>query len=95
MMQHIPVVKIQPEELPEKILRDRAYKTAINPIYIGYQRGVVVYKFFDKKAGSGAIVNEQQVQELPKPVIKIFESRTAYVRFKNRFNKKRIQLQPK
>ena len=30
----------------------------------------IVYKFFDKKAGSGATANEQLVEELHKPVTK-------------------------
>ena len=34
----------------DKILRDKAFKIAINPKYDGYQREIVlmVYKFFDK-----------------------------------------------
>ena len=40
----------------DKMLRDKAYDTASNPEYDGYQRGLasMVYKFFDKKStGSG------------------------------------------
>ena len=40
----------------DKVLRDRAFKIAIDPRYDGYQRGLasMVYKFFDKKSsGSG------------------------------------------
>ena len=40
----------------DKIWRDKAFNTAKNPKYDGYQRGLasMVYKFFDKKsAGSG------------------------------------------
>ena len=40
----------------DKVLRDKAYDSASNPEYDGYQRGLVsmVYKFFDKKStGSG------------------------------------------
>ena len=40
----------------DKVLRDKAFKIAINPKYDGYQRGLpsMVYKFFDKKTkGSG------------------------------------------
>ena len=34
----------------DKILRDKAFKIAINPKYDGYQREIalMVYKFFDK-----------------------------------------------
>ena len=36
----------------DQILRDKAFKTAKNPKYNGYQRGLalMVYKFFDKKS---------------------------------------------
>ena len=36
----------------EKVLRDKAYKTASDQKYDGYQRGLasMVYKFFDKKS---------------------------------------------
>ena len=36
----------------DKILKDKAFKIASNPIYDGYQRGLVsmVYMFFDKKS---------------------------------------------
>ena len=58
--------------LSDKILKGRDYEIAINSKYDGYQRGLasMVYKFFDKKTGSGACVNEKQAQELHKPVIK-------------------------
>ena len=65
----------------DKVLKDRAYEIALNPIYNGYQRGLenVVYKFFGKKIASGAIaisktgakVNEVLAHELHKPMIKI------------------------
>ena len=42
----------------------------------------MVYKFFDKKSGSGVSVNEQLGEELHKPVIKKFK-RKVYARFKN------------
>ena len=60
----------------DKVLRDKAFKIAINPKYDGYQRGLasMVYKFFDKKSsGSGITTNEfnyQLANELHKPVIK-------------------------
>ena len=51
----------------------------------GYQRALatMVYKFFDKKAGSGIRVNEQLAKELRKPVIKKFKRRKVYARFKD------------
>ena len=41
----------------------------------------MVYKFFDKKTGSGVSVNEQLAEELHKPVIKKFKRRKLNVRF--------------
>ena len=43
----------------------------------------MVYKFFDKKTGSGISVNEQLAEELHKPVIKKFKRRKVYARFKD------------
>ena len=43
----------------------------------------MVYKFFDKKTGSGVSVNEQLAEELYKPVIKKFKRRKVYARFKD------------
>ena len=67
----------------DKILKDRAYEIAINPEYDRYQRGFasMVYKFFDKKTGLGASVNEKLAQELRKPVIKQFKRKKVYTRF--------------
>ena len=55
--------------ISDKILKDRAFKIARDCNYGGYQRALasMVYEFFDKKTGSGAIairrmgvsVNEQ------------------------------------
>ena len=66
----------------DNVLRDKAFNTAKNPKYDGYQRGSasMVYKFFDKKTkGSCATLenksipqNEQLAQELHKPFIKKF-----------------------
>ena len=41
----------------------------------------MVYKFFDKKTGSGVSVNEQLAEELHKPVIKKFKRRKLNMRF--------------
>ena len=43
----------------------------------------MVYKFFVKKKGSGANVNEVLAQELHKPVIKKYKRRKIYARFKD------------
>ena len=43
----------------------------------------MVYKFFDKKIGSGINVSEQIAEELHKPVIKRFKRRKVYARFKD------------
>ena len=68
-------------------MKHRDYKIAINPKYDRYHRGLasIVYKFFDKKTGSGAkaSVNEGLAQELHKPVIKKFKTRKLYATFKN------------
>ena len=43
----------------------------------------MVYKFFDKKIGSGISVNEQLAEELHKPVIhKPVKEENVYARFK-------------
>ena len=49
-----------------------SYEIARNRGYDGYQGALVnkVYKFFDKKTGSGISVNEQLAEELHKQVIK-------------------------
>ena len=41
----------------------------------------MVYKFFDKKTGSGISVKEQLAEELHKPVIKTFKGRKLYAKF--------------
>ena len=65
----------------DKVLRDKAFKTASDPKYSGYQRGLasIIYKFFDKKSASlnifsgSGIVNERNYQlanELHRPIIR-------------------------
>ena len=58
--------------ISNKILKDRAFEIATNCNYDGYQRALasMVYKFFDKKTGSGVSVNGQLAEELHKQVIK-------------------------
>ena len=81
----------------DKVLKDKAYNTASNPEYDGYQRGLasMVYKFFDKKStGSGTakpsslkhIMRDSSLilaDELHKPVIKKFNKRKVYSQFKD------------
>ena len=43
----------------------------------------MVYKFFDKKTRPGMSVNEQLAKELHKPLIKKFQRRKVYARFKD------------
>ena len=68
--------------ISDKILRDRTYEIADE-----YQRVLasMVYKFFDKKTGSGVSVNEQLAGELHKPVIKNFKRRKIYGSLKTIF----------
>ena len=58
--------------ISNKILKDRAFEIATNCNYDGYQRALasMVYKFFDKKTGSGVSVNGQLEEELHEQVIK-------------------------
>ena len=66
-------------------MKDRAYDNAKNCGYDGYQGALasMIYKFFDKKTGSGMNINEQLAEELHKPVIKEFKKRNVYARFKD------------
>ena len=56
-------------------MKDWAYGIAINLMYNGYQGGLacILYKFFGKKAESGASVNEELPQELTKQWLKNFK----------------------
>ena len=63
----------------DKIFKDRAFKSANNPKYDGYQRGLasMVNKFFDKKSKGSGIKNDikenqQLANELYKPIIRKF-----------------------
>ena len=60
-----------------KVLKDKAFKTASDPKYDGYERGLasMVYKFFGKKSSGSGIANEPNLQlanELHKLIIKTF-----------------------
>ena len=67
----------------DKILKNRAYEITRNCGYNKYQRALasMVYKFLNKKTGSGVSVNEQLAEELHKPVTKKFKRRKVYPRF--------------
>ena len=73
----------------DKVLRNKAFKTASDQKYDGYQRGLVsmVYKFFDKKSqGSGLPSNKENTQlanELHKPIIRKFNKRKVHSSFKD------------
>ena len=59
----------------DKVLKDKAYKVAVNPRYDGYERGLasMAYKFFDKKSkGRGIKENQKLAYELHKPIIRKF-----------------------
>ena len=76
----------------DKVLKDKTYDIASNPEYDGNQRGLasMVYKFFDKKSMRSGIKKDTTkssslilADELHKPVIKKFEKRKVYSRFKD------------
>ena len=72
----------------DKVLKDKAFKTASDPNYDGYQRGLasMVYKFFDKKSTGSGVVNEPNYQlanELHKPIIRKFQRRKVYSSFRD------------
>ena len=78
------------ERRANKVLKYKAFETANNPKYDGYQRGLasMAYKFFDKKSKGSGIKNEtkenqQLANELHKPVIRVFKKRKAYSSFKD------------
>ena len=71
--------------ISDKILKDGAYEIARSRGYDWYQKALacMAYKFYDRKTGSGMSVNEQLAEELHKPVIKNFNRRKVYARFKD------------
>ena len=67
----------------DKVIEDKAFKTAINPKYNGYERGLtsMVYKVLDKKSkGSGIkYISDQQLEnQLHKSVIRKFKRGKVY-----------------
>ena len=71
--------------ISDKMLKDEAYEIARSRGYVWYQRALVimVYTFFDKKAGSEISVNEKLAKELHKLVIKNMKRRKSYAWFKD------------
>ena len=72
------------------VLKNKAFKTASNLKYNGYERGLasMVYKFFDKKLKGSGIKNEtkenqQLANALYKPIIRKFKKRKVYSSFKD------------
>ena len=81
----------------DKVLKDKAYDTASNPKYDGYQRGLasMVYKFFDKKSTGNGIARDTTksssiersssilADELLKLIINKFNKRKVYSQSKD------------
>ena len=72
----------------DKVLKDKAFKTANNPNNYGYQRGLasMIYKCFDKKSKGRGITNEPNYQlanALHKPIIRSFKKRKVYSSFRD------------
>ena len=68
---------------PDKVFRDKAFETASDQKYDGYQRGLasVVYKFFDKKSSGSGVATEPNYQlanELHRQIIRKFRRRKVY-----------------
>ena len=74
--------------LSDKVLRDKTFKSASDPKYDCYQKGLasMIYKFFDKKSSGSSIANEPKYQltnELHKPIIRKFKKRKVYSSFRD------------
>ena len=71
----------------DKVLKDKAFETARNPRYEGYQRGLalMVHKCFDEKSKGTGIKNEtKENQQLGnEPIIRKFKKRKVYSSFKD------------
>ena len=73
----------------DKVLKDKAFKIAINSNYDVYQRELasMIYKFFDKKSkGSSIVTNEPNYElanELHKPIIRKFQKIKVYSSFRD------------
>ena len=72
MILHILIYKhLARKTVSDKILKDGAYKIAVNRKYNGYQRALssMIYNIFDKKRRSRVTVKEKLAQKLHKPII--------------------------
>ena len=71
----------------DKVLRDKAFKIAIDPKYDGYQKGLasMVCRFFNKIFSGRGIteLNYQLADELHKPIIRKFMKREVYSSFRD------------
>ena len=45
----------------DKVLKNKAFHVAKNPIYDGHQKGLasMIYKFFDKKSAGSGVANTE------------------------------------
>ena len=76
------------ETQSDKVLRDKAFKTASGPKYNAYRRGLtsMVYKFFDKKCCGGDVdakPNYQLANKLHKQIITKPKRRKVYSSFRD------------
>ena len=83
-MQHI----LTKRTISDKILKNKFYEISRHRSYNEHQRAlaIMVYKFLDKKAGSGVGVNKQLAEELHKSVTKSnkkIPQKNLYARFKD------------
>ena len=72
----------------DKSLRDKAFKTAVDPKYDCYQRGLasMVYMLFDKKSSGSnfdAEPNYQLANELHRQIIRKFNKQIVYSSFRD------------
>ena len=72
----------------DKALKDKAFKSARNRKYDGYQRGLasMVYKFFQRKSGGSDVASEPNYQlanELHRKIIRKFKRQKAYSSFRD------------
>ena len=76
-----------------KVLRDKAFKIAINPKYDGYQRGLtsMVYKFFNKNLVEMVLTLRLQISLLLNQIINLQMNLTGRL-FENLRDKKFIHL---
>ena len=74
----------------DKLLRDKAFKIASDPRYVGYQRRLasIIYKFFDKESSIIRVAaikpNYQLANELHKQIIRKFKKRKVYSSFRDK-----------